>query len=124
MRWFPKIFYMFGYVVLLFFILYILSGCCTSGAQPSQSFDSAREGYIAIGRLEQINSDLERIQQRSGEELERITATSDDLGKTIYELIDFAQRLLEENNNLRGELEKITEELKNSMVNSNPSVLN
>lgn len=97
-----------GIIVL---VIACITSCTTTGTVGSASdiVNVSRTGYIAVGRIEQINSDLERIQSRFGSELEVITGTVHDLGTTIHRLVEFANGLLNEIDQLRDTISTLTE---------------
>lgn len=82
-------------------------GCKSSPAQSADTQSVSREGYIAVGRLDQLGRDAQGIQQRFEVELDSIGRTASDLGTTIHELINFSQRLLNEYESLQRQIAAI-----------------
>jgi hypothetical protein len=93
--------------------LVLLSGCRT--VKSADAVGIGYEGGKAIGRLEHLHSSLADLsereaarQDRERQELERIARTAGDLGDTIQQLLNFAWRILDENNRLRAEIERLS----------------
>ena len=94
-------------------IIILLAGCRT--VKSADAVGIGYEGGKAIGRAEQIYSSLADISEREAlrsereqQELERITRTANNLGDTIRSLVSLTQRILDENNQLRAELERLS----------------
>ena len=96
--------------------LVFITGCTTIHRNPKADIiEIGNAGNRAIGQLISIDRDIERIQSRFGAELDIITGTTTDLGRTIRELIEFAYGLLDAIDDLRGEVTETRKNFENLM---------
>ena len=101
------------------FLCLLFTGCKSTASQSGDTQSVSRAGYVAVGRLDQLNRDAQRVQQQFGTELESISGTASDLRTTVYQLVDFSQRLLHEYESLQRQIGALTKDSENIVDRSN-----
>jgi len=95
-----------GIIAVIFSVLFVFTGCAT---RPQVGItELAASGNYEIGRLAQLDKDLERITQSARVELARAGDSTLELGEIIQRIFGIAFELCNEIDNLRGEISRRT----------------